>query len=836
MKKIPILLSILMLLISLSCSFEPFKEVRIIGDPQIVIPLGARSSLIGEQFDIEEELRTNIAGQDGLSLIESASPSDPLTLEFRKDMVNMGLDNIPLDDLGLDSLNQTIDPTTMNVPDLNIPAQSSTAGLDNIPLPTVTVSTISLPTLPESNASATIPVPTQNVTVTGFTTITYSAGTMIMSISSTPATASFEVTVDAVITTAGNTLTTSGPVTITGTGSADLTFPLTGRSMGNTMDVDFTITGVNGTLGQTFALDMATNFSADAALSSASGVDFNTTQTGSINIPFDLSDPTLISLVIGSGNVALAGPTMPGTWSGVSSTVDLDMQVNGVSRATGTGSLDLAGVPLANGDTVSLDYTVNVIGTNAIVSVTPGVDEFSFTATPAVTEFQEIVLDATDMDFSINESVPLDASITDLVSSVTFDNPGLAVNLDNQLPNDITVTIDSADLELTSVSHLFASSTADSLNSSILATSTGTLATPAGAVIDIALDIAMTGYDDTVTPPTLTLNSMTPGNSYSLSGSIELYSTSPGTPLQLVEAVVRTTSVTEQFPASGDPGIDFASTMSGLDDVLPPSAEFSGIEAFLDVDVSALTDNGGSIDIYLSIDYTIGGVTTTGADLLGTSGTPVTLSGTQRVPFTDPDLFTTLINGRASDIFVHYDVTANGATVDLTGTSQNITVSAVAEIPIQLTFTSDYDLEDNGEPFIPTATEDLFGRDGTTNDDDINEWLGMATDAAIHLELQNSLLQTTHVDGTLFTFTLADTGGSGFSKTFTINGTSVDIALDSTDIATMTDPLNYPFLPSYTLTLPAATYTVTSGDIDLLSSYISVQSDIDYTIEVGGAQ
>jgi len=841
MKKIPFLLSIVMLLVSLSCSFEPFQEVRVVGNPQIVIPLGGRSSLIGEQFDIQQELATQIEGQEGLSLLEAASPTDPLILEFRKDMVNMGVNNIPLDDLGLDSLNQTIDPTTMDIPDLNIPAQSSTAGLDSIPLPTVSVGNIDFPTLLETDVSEPIPVPTQTVSVTGFDTITYSAGNMIMTITSDATTPTFEISIDAVITTAGNTLTTTGPVTLTGTGTADLIFPLSGRSMGSSMAVDFTVTGVNGTLGQTFSLSMGTSFSGDAALSSANGIDFSTTQDGSIDIPFDLSDPTLKSLIIGSGSLVLDGPTMPGTWSGVTTSVDMDLLVNGASQAMGTGSLDLAGVEIKKGETVTLSYTVNVDGTGANVSVTPGVDEFSFTATPTITVFQEIELDATDMDFSVDQtSFELGPSITDLVYSVTFGNPGLAVNLDNQLPVDIEVTISSNALDLaTPVRQTFLSGTTDSLSTPILSSTSGTLLTPAEGTIDINLDITMSGYNDV--DKTLTLYNITPGTSYSLSGSVELYSDSPGTPLQLVEAVVKSVNVNKQFPADTDPGIDFFSTLSGLDDVLPGSdiVNFSGIEAFLDVDVSALTDNDPTarIRIHLSIDYTIGATTINGVDLLGTSVAPEELSGTQRVPFTDPDLFTTLINGRASDIYVHYDVTADGATVDLTGASQNIIVSAVAEIPIQLEFTSDYDLlDENDQPFIPTATEDLFGRDGSSNDDDMNEWLGMATGAAIHLELNNTLLQTTRTDGTLFTFTIADAGGTtGFSKTIPINGNGVDITLNSSEIATMTNPDAF-FLPSYTLTLPAATYTVTSGDIDLVSSYISVQSDIDYTIDVGGAQ
>lgn len=855
MRKVPLLLMILILILAASCSFQPFKEVRIIGNPQLVIPLGERSSLIGEQFDIQEELQTQIAGQEGLDLIDTANISDPgiqafvdslpaadpLVLEFRKDMVNLGQDSIPLDDLGLDSLNQVIDPVTMNVPDLNIPAQTSTAGMDNIPLPIVSVGAINLPTLPESSAPTSVSVPTQTVTVTGYTTVTFDAGSMVMTITSTPATPTLEVTVNATITTAGNTLTATAPVTITGSGSADLTFPLVNETLGNTMNVDFSVSAVNGTIGQSFSLSMATDFSAGTTLTSATGVDFSTTESDTVAIPFDLSDPTLRSLTIGTGSLVLDGPVLPASWSGVSTTVDLDLLVNGASAATGTGSLDLATVTLANGDTVTLNYTVNVTGTNAAISVSPGVDEFSFTATPTITELSSIELDATDMDFSINQSIPLDPSITDLVSSVTFIDPGLRIQLDNQLPSDLTVRLRSDVLLGTGVlvENDFTTGSLGNWDTAILSPD-GNLTTGVGDIIDIALDVTMPGYNGAATPPTLTLANMTPGSTYSLSGSIELYSTTPDTALQLESAVIKTISppLSDQFPAAVDPGIDFASTLSGLDDVLPSSAQFLGIDAYLNVDVSAFTGTAGSIDLYLSMDYNIGGVAQPTEDLVGSSGTPVSLTGATRIDF-PAGLFDSLINDRATDIYINYILSATGATVDLTGTSQGLQVSAVALIPIQMEFTAPYDLVDElGDPFIPTATEDLFGRDGTVNDDDINDWLAMATAASINLNLENTFLQTNEVNGTLFSFTITDTVydplTTPFSKTFEINGSNLEIALTGAEIAAIIDPLSYPFVPSYTLTLPAAIYSVSNGDIDLLSGTLSVESDIDYTIEVGG--
>ena len=188
-----------------------------------------------------------------------------------------------------------------------------------------------------------------------------------------------------------------------------------------------------------------------------------------------------------------------------------------------TCALPISGISLSTFTPASLNYDLTVIGTDATVAFP---SDFSLSSTLSITNFTQVVLTATDLDFSYSDPFIIDQAILDAVQAATFSDARLVFNLVNNLPSDLVIDLASSVLlGLTPATLTFTGGSsvpvnqeitllADAGNSINFATDLVEVSTGVFG-IDVDLGVTLSGFDPGLSQ--LTLTNVVPGEAYSLS-------------------------------------------------------------------------------------------------------------------------------------------------------------------------------------------------------------------------------------------------------------------------------------------------------------------------------
>jgi len=938
MKRFFIITTVGLLLLASCGNLQMPETVTIKTDPVLRIPLGGRADILAQQdMDIETQLNDAIteSGTDGLSVISSENPEDPVMLEFRYDVQDVSINNMADENFSLGEVTQTIEPMSFDVPAIEEPSINSiSVDLSSIPSSSITIPGYTFDTLKEPGIST----PPQNISLPaplstgGADGVSFDTGSvdLVITLDTTSPNASITLNsatlttnstdIDGTVSSGGSDYLSSNPLTMSGDSSDTIYFSLNGIEMGSDLDFSFNVELSGGVPDQDLSLTIAPVINDSSVIIKE--------VTDSIDIAIDIaSDSELVEATLLSGSNVQLDFTKPDDWTNIEIaknlelfTVDASNTETSFTTASSTlalTTLDLTGLTIAPGDGLKLDYTVIVSGPLADFTSSSG-GKLTISPTVNFSDTVTAVINADSLDLSTTIYQDLDQNLLDLVSSVTFDNPYIYLGIQNGLPIDLTFNVisnamdvdTSADpLVFTANSSLtqhervaLLSSTSGALDlSTLVDNNSDANNTPD---IDFAIDVTAAGYTAATgtDPATITMDVSTSGETYSFGGQVVLYSHDDAetdisvnitNPLAITDVGIAGWSMSGTMPEdyATNGGMDLGSNFSALDEMVPGlDPSFYGIEAFLDVDLSALageTDNN-SIELYMEVTYDDADGTTWGPypliydtishpdysdttiPTISASRDPRITSGIDRITLPE-GVFDDLINRRATNLVMSYDATIGTPgspfeiTVDPDSTQEmNISVSVLAEIPVQIglestapTTITDNDgnpvdvielEQDDGaggtKPMVDPLTDDLFGRGEAEENSEFFEFL---TSARIVLNLTNELLylvdKGTDVndpsDDTITTdlavYFVIDEPASGFSKQIQLDLGTGDIVLDLTnaDVMEMVDPANYPFTPEFHIYVPEGLYRLGTGDISLDSSYIEVRSNVDYEVPGG---
>lgn len=722
------------------------------------IPAGSRTVVVSEFWDAGATLDDAASGVEGLDRIDGGVDIDgdqTEALQFQQELIDIPVDTLASDSLALGSIVEPIS-VTIDVPDVGISGETVETDIPPIALPgTVTIPPITIPGLIEPNSTQTVPVPAQTINATGFTEVTFESGTLEGTVSLTNASGAFVLDVlSAEIREVGGDATTivsASPITGSATDStnATLSFDLAGKTLPSDFDVVFIVEGGGGD-GSTFDLDTNFAFVGTTTLNAATGVDFSDSATGSYEVPVSSSlaftSATIDPVSGGDLSIEIAIPTTG--WSGVTTDVTVTLLQNSTVLTTAgpgpssTGSpfvVDLSGITIENAP-IQVDYTVDVTGTNADFTLDSGANEVSSTIAATVNQFSEVVIDESLFNTIAPVSQPIDESTRLLVDSVDFNAPTVSITLTNDLPIDIAIDItsttssDGTPITFTSVDNVFPAASTDQTRTWNIAPNPLTIDMSS---LDLAVEVKL--QDGTPGDGSVALGPVVPNTSLSVTGEVDDGLAADGvTPdssyksFDVSAITISSTAETGSYPAAADPGID----LSSLGTFLPDGVGLQPIEdSYLNftVDLSDYSSSP-SISIYAYADDD-GDLLTTGdqTDLIGAQGSPQAVNPTSAdtIPVHVDNLETVFNNG-PSAMKIFYEVTANNITL-VPGSNELVRAEFDAIVPLAITSAGKNLITgDDGKSIVPPMEDDILGRTGTEEDENIEGLLALAEEVSIN--------------------------------------------------------------------------------------------------------
>jgi len=858
MKSKQIMVLFLALLVILSgCELGMMKSVQIVTDPTVEVSLGERTGVFSEFLNIDEELANVTDDTEGLDR-SAATAGAPISLHMQQEIISQSLDNLMGDTLNLGSIEQEIPAAGDPAIEFSIPAISESEAIsltvDPIAIPSdVNLPDTSLQDIPQENGTS--PTIVQTVNTAGFSSVTFSGDTLTCNTAlENVSSGSPVVTINAAYLREVGTSTNIAAMTTSTAVGSPLVFDFNGNALPADFDVaiDLSITGGAGTSED---FDLTLTFPGTETISDATGISVDTTMDEA-SIAISLGNPDLISAEIGTGAIDISLDNFDTVVTDVNATISMSLWQGGAEQASVSDvaigadpEWDLSAVPLAAGD-ITLYYAVKLVS-----PVSEGSAFHTGTVTgsadASITNFDTIVLDGRAMEMDQEIITNLGSDITDLVDSVTFNDTDAMISLDmtGSLPVDLIVTMNAPELEINSESHTFinANGTYDwMVMGSTHTLSTSNLTDSAGdadseADINLSLDMDDGDGDDSI----LTLHNVDTDNTYNFAATVTADFT-------IDKVVIKGDSadpmIQGQFPESGADPLSFGD----LKNVLPDSITFPDISASLDLSIP----NGSGLTLGLLIWATY--------DDIDGNAQAVIIQGTDgdsdNIPDTKADIdqawltangnaisfsaLTTLVDARATNIYFYYEVYVNGATIDLTSASGDQTFAAAinADIPLKMRAASNASLELDGEPVIPAATEDIFGRDGSEDDDQTNDYLNMLSTASVNLTFTTPSNLSPKGEGLI---------GIGFSMTENTNPAGYgdfELTKELTIVKGDTRPLSLSitpeqiarmiaddaFMPTYDVYLTAGDHLLVEGFDLNIGATMSIESDVNYTIDLGG--
>lgn len=845
-------------LTAISCTFDVPKKIQAKGSPSVYAPLGAQTFEISEYLGTDKisEMFTTGSDSSGMRVLTYKEAPTDETLKF---LVYYPITEVDLDFAsmteGMDLKGKisapvaeqsfaipTVSNTSSNTVNVNFMSQlvsSLNSLMPRLQLP------VSEPG-PES-VSQTIPV---DMDLSGFTSLTVGSGNLVLNFSSVDPSGFTIARIDSVRLLNGGVevSSSSSPVNLKTGGS--ITIPLTGKTVPNTLDLEFTVSLEGGIALTPRNVDLSMSFvgvsPADFYIRGASGINIDqSVAIPEVTVPLEGLDSTFVSAVIGTGSLTVDTGDIPAGWIGFSKVVNLTVNQSGGLFLSPNGmtpvvSADLAG-SILNTSPIEISGSVRLSAVNGSFTDLPntGLDVVcqnnltvslfdSVTVTPGASF-------ATST--SISEALPQE--MIDWVDSVSFTEVGVRMDFSHNLPaaNNFTVSVTSNALGLNSPAKVVdpvtnvatESRDVDFINTTLNSDPGNTPLMPgtgAGEVgsLDVTVGLSLGNYDSV--SKQLTLYSLAPGQTYGFKAITEFVAA-------WSEIVVNPqTGYTGTFPEDAA-GMD----LSAIEDYLGDSIGFSEIPMYFYI--GGLPGSlGVTFDCKLDAVYTSNTVPVTSNLIDRTGASALSLSAEMPAFATSITEFTgavppasaqtdlaTVLNAKPADLKIAYNIEPNSVTLHPADLQSSSTLQAamILVFPFELTAQpGGADIEFGEESAL---TKDLFGREANAaSNEDIDRLLDSLSAVTLSLNLTN----TTGLDGVSLVMT--DGLPGGFRKELSLASGAQTLSLTRDDVVYIQN--HNPFIPKVLLHVNEGTVSVKPAGGVTLSVTIAAVTDFNQTFDL----
>lgn len=446
--------------------------------------------------------------------------------------------------------------------------------------------------------------------------------------------------------------------------------------------------------------------------------------------------------------------------------------------------------------------------------------------------------EGTNLAVDYNQDWPEEAR--GLISQVDFNSVKATVNLNGNLPtgNELGITMESNTFNIPK------SKKTTAINGEaapLLFESAGPFVVkPVDSPIDFMMGITLPGYNEA--DNTITIKNVNPGDTYSLSGNVEINANWKNVTVSFEGKG----NYSGSFPLEGEEPID----LGFINEKIPEGIELKDIEA----DIFLSSPDFGETGIDLKFNAYI---KANEEEILGTEAEPKKLNPSTSLTLPETniwdkeipqssvkmgEMFTKFINTRPESLKVDYSLSADSAVISREAMenleSTTVKMELLVKIPLALNVNGTEDSPDNSEnkginlDVMKLAglykeeeeKKDLFGRTESSTDENINQLLDNLKSLTLTVEYDNKIPLG-------FTGTISQDGV--FTKEVTLKKSSkgtINIELDSDEVKKVMETC--PFSPDIKLFLPNGDIVIPEDGAVSFKLYASAATDINYTFDL----
>ena len=425
-----------------------------------------------------------------------------------------------------------------------------------------------------------------------------------------------------------------------------------------------------------------------------------------------------------------------------------------------------------------------------------------------------------------------------LISQVDFENVTATVKLNGNLPtgNELGITMESKTFNIPE------STKTTAINGEappLLFESAGPFVVkPVDSPIDFEMGITLPDYNEA--DNTITIKNVNPGDTYSLSGNVEIKADWENVTVSFDGKG----NYSGSFPLEGEEPID----LSFINEKIPEGIGLGNIEA----DIFLSSPSFGE-DIKLEFNAYI---KANEEEILGTEAEPEKLNPSASLTLPETNIwdkeipkssismgkkFTDFINTRPEALKVDYSLSADSAVISREAMenleSTTVKMELLVKIPLALKIDDIEESPVNPEEkginldvmklaglYKEGEEKDLFGRTGSSTDETINQLLDNLKSLTLTVEYDNKIPLG-------FTGTISQDGV--FTKEVTLKKSSkgtINIELNSDEVKKIMEV--YPFSPDINLFLPNGDIVIPEDGAVSFKLYASAATDINYTFDL----
>lgn len=425
-----------------------------------------------------------------------------------------------------------------------------------------------------------------------------------------------------------------------------------------------------------------------------------------------------------------------------------------------------------------------------------------------------------------------------LISEVDFEKVTATVNLNGNLPtgNELGIKMSSNTFNIPE------STKTTAINGEaapLLFESAGPFVVkPVDSPIDFKMGITLPGYNEA--DNTITIKNVNPGDTYSLSGNVEIKANWKNVTVSFEGKG----NYSGSFPLEGEEPID----LGFINEKIPEGIELKDIEA----DIFLSSPDFGETGIDLKFNAYI---KANEEEILGTEAEPEKLNPSTSLTLPETniwdkeipqssvkmgEMFTKFINTRPESLKVDYSLSADSAVISREAMenleSTTVKMELLVKIPLALNVNGTEDSPDNSAEGINLDVmklaglykegeeKDLFGRTESSTDENINQLLDNLKSLTLTVEYDNKIPLG-------FTGTISQDGV--FTKEVTLKKSSkgtINIELNSDEVKKIMEV--YPFSPDINLFLPDGVIVIPEDGAVSFKLYASAATDINYTFDL----
>ena len=445
--------------------------------------------------------------------------------------------------------------------------------------------------------------------------------------------------------------------------------------------------------------------------------------------------------------------------------------------------------------------------------------------------------EGTNLTVDYNQDWPEEAR--GLISQVDFEKVTATVNLNGNLPtgNELGITMESNTFNIKESTKTTA---IDGEAAPLSFESAGPFVVkPVDSPIDFKMGITLPGYNEA--DNTITIKNVNPGDTYSLSGNVEINADWKNVTVSFDGKG----NYSGSFPLEGEEPID----LGFINEKIPEGIELKDIEA----DIFLSSPDFGETGIDLKFNAYI---KANEEEILGTQAEPEKLNPSTSLTLPETNIwdkeipqssismgekFTDFINTRPESLKVDYSLSADSAVISREAMenleSTTVKMELLVKIPLALNVNGTEDSPDNSAEGINLDVmklaglykegeekKDLFGRTESSTDENINQLLDNLKSLTLTVEYDNKIPLG-------FTGTISQDGV--FTKEVTLKKSSkgtINIELDSDEVKKVMETC--PFSPDIKLFLPNGDIVIPEDGAVSFKLYASAATDINYTFDL----